>query len=175
MMKNMDKTAFVTRFGEVYEHSPWVAEKVFDVISEENAEITTLSAGDLVARFEMVFLAASEAQQLGVLRAHPALAVAPAERGQLTVHSSSEQAGAGLDQCTEAEFALFQEMNAMYFGRFDFPFIIAVKGRQRQEILEIFRGRLLNSVDEEFQAAVQQVGRIARIRIDAIVKGSGNV
>ena len=63
----------------------------------------------------------------------------------------------------------------MYFGRFDFPFIIAVKGRQRQEILDIFRGRLLNSVDEEFQAALHQVCRIAGIRIDAIINVSGNV
>ncbi len=168
-MKTMDKTAFVTQFGEVYEHSPWVAEKVFDAAMEESLDITALNAGDMNERFETVFLAASKQQQLAVLRAHPALACAPAERSHLTAHSSSEQAGAGLDQCTEKEFALFQEMNAMYFGRFDFPFIIAVKGRHRQEILEIFRGRLLNSVDDEFQAALHQVCRIARIRIEAIV------
>lgn len=168
-MKDMDKTAFVTRFGEVYEHSPWVADGVFAAIGQESLDITTIGAGDLAARFESVFLTASEQQQLGVLRAHPALACSPAERSHLTAHSSREQAGAGLDQCTQSEFALFQEMNAMYFGRFDFPFIIAVKGHQRQEILDIFRGRLLNSVDDEFQAALQQVCRIARIRIEAIV------
>jgi OHCU decarboxylase len=168
-MSCLDKAAFVVRFGEVYEHSPWVAEEVFDAIGEERFDTTTLSAEDLAARFEGVFLNVPKQQQLDVLRAHPALAVAPAERGDLTAQSSSEQAGAGLNQCTESEFALFQEMNAMYFGRFDFPFIIAVKGRQRQEILDIFRGRLLNSVDEEFQAALHQVCRIARIRIDAIV------
>ena len=168
-MKYLDKAAFVVRFGEVYEHSPWVAGEVFEAGGEERFDITTLSAGELAVRFESVFLNASKQQQLDVLRAHPALAVAAAERGHLTAHSTSEQAGAGLDQCSESEFALFQEMNAMYFGRFDFPFIIAVKGRHRQEILDIFRGRLLNSVDEEFQAALQQVCRIARIRIDAIV------
>ena len=168
-MSGLDKAAFVIRFGEVYEHSPWVAEQVFDAAGDEFFDTRKLSAEDLAARFESVFLNVSKQQQLGVLRAHPALAVAPAERGDLTARSSSEQAGAGLDQCTESEFALFQEMNAMYFGRFDFPFIIAVKGRKRQEILDIFRGRLLNSVDEEFQAALQQVCRIARIRIDAIV------
>jgi len=168
-MRNMDKAAFVIRFGEVYEHSPWVAEKVFEAAAEESLDLTTLGAGDLAERFESVFLAASKQQQLDVLRAHPALACAPAERSHLTTHSSNEQAGAGLDQCTEHEFALFQEMNAMYFGRFDFPFIIAVKGHHRQEILEIFRGRLLNSVDDEFQAALHQVCRIARIRIEAIV------
>jgi len=168
-MRNMDKAAFVIRFGEVYEHSPWVAEKVFEAAAEESLDLTTLGAGDLAERFESVFLAASKQQQLDVLRAHPALACAPVERSHLTAHSSNEQAGAGLDQCTEHEFALFQEMNAMYFGRFDFPFIIAVKGHHRQEILEIFRGRLLNSVDDEFQAALHQVCRIARIRIEAIV------
>jgi len=171
----MDKAVFVTRFGEVYEHSPWVAEKVFETAAEQRLDLAPLSAGDLVERFESVFLAASKQQQLDVLRAHPALACAAAERSHLTAHSSNEQAGAGLDQCTEHEFALFQEMNAMYFGRFDFPFIIAVKGHHRQEILEIFRGRLLNSVDDEFQAALQQVCRIARIRIEAITNVAGNV
>jgi OHCU decarboxylase len=174
-MSCLDKAAFVVRFGEVYEHSPWVAEEVFDAAGDEYFDAMTLSAEDMAARFESVFLNVSKQQQLGVLRAHPALAVAPVERGNLTAQSSSEQAGAGLDQCTESEFALFQEMNAMYFGRFDFPFIIAVKGRQRQEILDIFRGRLLNSVDEEFQAALHQVCRIARIRIDAIVTVLRNV
>jgi len=174
-MSCLDKAAFVVRFGEVFEHSPWVAEEVFDTAGDENCDTSILSAEDLAARFESIFLNASKQQQLGVLRAHPALAVAPAEHGYLTAQSSSEQAGAGLDQCTESEFALFQEMNAMYFGRFDFPFIIAVKGRQRQEILDIFRGRLLNSVDEEFQSALHQVCRIARIRIDAIVNVLRNV
>jgi OHCU decarboxylase len=174
-MSGLDKAAFVVRFGEVYEHSPWVAEVVFDAAGDEFFDTRTLGAEDLAALFESVFLNAPKQQQLGVLRAHPALAVAPAERGHLTARSSSEQAGAGLDQCTESEFALFQEMNAMYFGRFDFPFIIAVRGRQRQEILDIFRGRLLNSVDEEFQAALHQVCRIARIRIDAIVNVLRNV
>ena len=174
-MKDMDRAAFVTRFGEVYEHSPWVADGVFDATGQDSVDITTFSAGDLAERFESVFLVASRQQQLGVLRAHPALACARAERSHLTACSSREQAGAGLDQCTESEFALFQEMNAMYFGRFDFPFIIAVKGRQRQEILDIFRGRLLNSVDDEFQSALEQVCRIARIRINAIVNAQGNV
>ena len=174
-MKDMDKAAFVTRFGEVYEHSAWVADGVFDAIGQDSLDTTTFSARELAERFESVFLAASKQEQLGVLRAHPALACAQAEGSHLTAFSGSEQAGAGLDQCTEHEFALFQEMNAMYFGRFDFPFIIAVKGRQRQEILELFRGRLLNSVDDEFQSALEQVCRIAGIRIDAIVNALGNV
>ena len=119
-MSCLDKAAFVVRFGEVYEHSPWVAEEVFDAAGDENFDTSTLSAEDLAARFESIFLNAPKKQQLGVLRAHPALAVEPAEHGHLTAQSSSEQVGAGLDQCTESEFALFQEMNAMYFGRFDF-------------------------------------------------------
>ena len=174
-MSHQDKAAFVVRFGEVYEHSPWVAEDAFDAALEQGLDIASLGARDLATRFESVFLNARKQRQLDVLRAHPALACSRAERSHLTAHSSSEQAGAGLDQCSESEFALFQEMNAMYFGRFDFPFIIAVKGFHRQEILDIFRGRLLNSVDDEFQAALQQVCRIARIRIDAIFSVHGNV
>ena len=78
-MSCLDKAAFVVRFGEAYEHSPWVAEEVFDAAGDEHFDTSTLlSAEDLAARFESIFLNAPKQQQLGVLRAHPALAVAPA-------------------------------------------------------------------------------------------------
>ena len=92
-----------------------------------------------------------------------------AEHKLLSGDSRAEQSGAGLDQCSESEFVLFQEMNAMYFGKFGFPFIIAVKGRNRQEILAAFRERLNNSADTEFKTALRQVCQIASFRIGDIL------
>ena len=168
-MRQMDKSSFLNEFGAVYEHSPWVADRVFDGIVEDCLDMTKLDAETLVERFQSEFMKSSADRQLGVLRAHPALAAGKAEHGRLTSSSHAEQTGAGLDQCSESEFLSFQEMNAMYFGKFGFPFIIAVKGRNRQEILTAFRDRLNNTYDSEFQAALHQVGQIARFRMAAIL------
>jgi len=168
-MKCPDKEAFLTKFGAVYEHSPWVAERAFEAAMKDRLDTMTLDADALAARFESVFLEASTERQLGVLRAHPALACGRAEHNVLTVDSRKEQAGAGLDQCTEQEFMLFREMNAIYFGKYDIPFIIAVKGLSRQDVLATFRERLNNSTDSEFQTALRQVCRIARFRIGEIL------
>jgi len=167
-MRCLDKDAFVAEFGAVYEHSPWVAAAVFDQAMEDCLDMTTLSAEELADRFESVFNHAPHDRQLEVLRAHPQLACA---RADLTADSRQEQGGAGLDQCSESEFNLFAEMNAMYFGKFDFPFIIAVKGRDRQNILEAFRGRLNNAAETEFQTALRQVCQIAHFRIGDITGG----
>ena len=164
-MNSGNKESFVAQFGAVYEHSPWVAELVFD----EHPDAGKLAAEVLAGHFESVFMNAPRDRQLGVLRAHPALACAQAEHSLLTPDSRAEQSGAGLDQCSETEFRLFQEMNAMYFGKYDFPFIIAVKGRHRQEILAAFRERLNNSAEAEFQTALRQVCQIGRFRIGEIL------
>jgi 2-oxo-4-hydroxy-4-carboxy-5-ureidoimidazoline decarboxylase len=168
-MTYLDKESFLTEFGAVYERSPWVADRVVDQAMEDCLDMTTLDTDTLAARFQSAFMSAPQDRQLEVLRAHPALACGVAEHGRLTADSRAEQSGAGLDQCTETEFVLFQEMNAMYFGKYGFPFIIAVKGRNRQEILTAFRDRLNNSFDTEFQTALRQVGQIARFRIGDIL------
>lgn len=167
-MKCLDKGSFLAKFGTVYERSPWVAEWVFEQMTEDCLDTTTLDSDTLASRFESVFLGASTQRQLDVLRAHPALACGRAEHNVLTTDSRQEQTGAGLDQCSEQEYSLFQEMNAMYFGKFGFPFIIAVKGRNRQQILAAFRERLNNPAETEFQTALHQVCRIARFRIGDI-------
>ena len=163
----MNKSDFRIKFGSVYEHSPWVANAVF----EKNADMSSGDTGAdaLIDNFEAAFMAASRDQQLATLRAHPELACALDERVQLTADSMAEQAGAGLDLCSEAEFAEFGRLNAAYSEKFGFPFIIAVKGRSRQKILNIFRMRLQNDAVLEFQSALHQVCWIARFRIEDIL------
>ena len=166
-MKCMDLPAFSARFGSVYEHSAWVAEGVFEQAMDDCLDISTLAVDDLVQRFETVFIAAARDRQLATLRAHPTLACALDEREQLTADSASEQSGAGLDLCSAAEFAEFNRLNAEYSKTFGFPFIIAVKGFDRQGILNNFRARVQNGSAEEFGAALRQVCRIAQFRIEA--------
>ncbi len=160
----MDKPAFLARFGAVFEHSTWVAEAVYDTHDDLLNDAETLAA-----HFESVFLTSNPSRQLATLGAHPQLACALAAPDELTADSVSEQSRAGLDRCSVAELAEFSHLNAAYNEKFGFPFIIAVKGRSRQEILRNFRERLNNDVQMEYQAALRQTCQIARFRIMDII------
>lgn len=157
----MDKSTFQAKFGAVIEHSPWVAEAVY----ETGVEDLLTDAKRLSARFRSVFLAAAPDLQLATLRAHPQLVCGLADPVDLTSDSVSEQTGAGLDQCSDAEVAEFNRLNAAYIEKFGFPMIIAVRGRDRYKILSLFRMRLQNDAVLEYQTALRQVCQIARLRI----------
>lgn len=155
----MDRAAFVARFGGVFEHSPWVAEAVW-----ESGRVPD-GVEALHAAMAAVVRAAGRDRQTALLNAHPDLAGRLAVRGALTADSRLEQAGAGLDRCSPDEHARFTELNDAYRARFGFPFILAVKGRSRAEILAIFERRLGNAPEEEFATALAEVERIARLRL----------
>ncbi|WP_431862045.1 2-oxo-4-hydroxy-4-carboxy-5-ureidoimidazoline decarboxylase [Azospirillum sp.] len=156
---DMDRDAFVARFGPVFEHSPWIAEEAWD------ARLRPDTAEGLHAALVAVLRDAPRERQLALLNAHPDLAGKLAVRGALTADSTAEQASAGLDRCTPEEFARFTELNDAYKARFGFPFILAVKGRTRAEILEAFERRIHNTPEEEFATALGQVERIALLRL----------
>ena len=164
-MSDLGKESFISRFGSVYEHSSWVAEAVFEQAKDDCLDMRTLAQDRLVVRFANVFMTASRDLQIATLQAHPQLACALDERQQLTDDSKAEQSGAGLDSCSTDEFAEFARLNLAYVKKFGFPFIIAVKGRTRQEILKVFTERLQNEADQEFASAIGEVGQIARFRI----------
>ena len=153
---------FVARYGGVYEHSPWVAETVWDsgLAPEDPRALPDI--------MRLIVDKAGHARQLTLLRAHPDLAGKLAVAGALTAASSAEQAGAGLDRCTPEEFAEFQTLNETYKERFAFPFILAVKGHDRASILDIFRRRVKNNPETEFREALEQVHRIAGFRLAAL-------
>lgn len=160
----MERADFVGRFGGVFEHSAWIAERAFD----GRGCPEPLDAALLHAALAAEFRAASEAERLGVLRAHPDLAGRLAVAGELTEESRREQAGAGLDRLTAAEFARFTDLNTRYQARFGFPFIIAVKGLTREEILHAFENRIHHGRQEEFETACHEVEKIARLRLEAM-------
>ncbi len=160
----LDRDAFVTTFGGIYEHSPWVAE----AIANEGLDDSDDDAERLIGRMERVVEAAGHDHQLALLRAHPELAGKLAIAGDLTADSRAEQASARLDHCTPQEFARFQELNAAYNAWFGFPFIIAVRGLGRADILAAFERRIGNDKAVEFRAALDQVHKIARLRLEAM-------
>ena len=163
----IDRGDFLTRFGGVFEHSPFIAERALDA----GTVSLPLTAGGVHAALTDVFRKASPAEQLGVLRAHPDLAGKLAIAGGLTEDSRREQAGAGLDRLTPAEHARFTELNTSYTEKFGFPFIIAVKGLNKDDILAAFEARIGNTAGREFETAKTQVERIALLRLNALLPG----
>ena len=164
--RSLSREAFVATFGRVYEHSPWIAEALFDAGLTSAHE----SLDGLAVALRAVVEAGGEVRQRALLRAHPDLAGKLALAGKLTNESLGEQASAGLDQCSPAEFARFQELNRQYTERFGFPFIMAVKGKKRAEILAAFEARSHNDPIAEFRTALDQVHRIAYLRLSDLYR-----
>ena len=156
----LGRAEFVALLGGIYEHSPWVAERAF-------AAKPFASLDALAAAMQAAMQGASRDEQLALIRAHPEL-LGKLEAAKLTASSRSEQAGAGLDRCTAEQKARMQALNQAYREKFDFPFIVAVKGLDWGGIIERMEVRMANSRDAEFAMALQQIGRIARFRLEAL-------
>lgn len=158
----MEQTDFVARFGGVFEHSPWIAERAFG-LELGPAHDTPVGVHNALAR---IFRSASDAERLGVLQAHPDLAGKLAAAKRLTAESTAEQASAGLDALTDEERTRFEALNDAYVAKHGFPFIIAVKDHDKAGILRAFEARMAQDTVAEFTTACKQVERIARLRLN---------
>lgn len=156
----MSAETFVTEFGGLYEHSPWIAEQASDLRPFTDV-------GDMLSKLAKVVREASHHDRLDLLRAHPELAGKAAIDGTLTEASAEEQASAALDRMLPAEFEDLTKMNADYRAWFGFPFIICVRQNNKAGILNALRGRLNNSREVEFEIALGQVNEIVRLRLEA--------
>lgn len=165
----MSRPLFVERFGGIFEHSPWIAEGAFDA-GLTPANDTAEGLAEAMAR---VLRAADPERQMAVINAHPDLAGRLAQARLLTADSAEEQASAGLDALTVEEKARFAALNAAYMARFGFVFIMAIRGRSKDEILAAFERRLAHDEETERQEALAQIERIARLRLDQILPGAG--
>lgn len=157
----MDRETFISNFGEIFEHSPWIAEGAYDL----ELGLTHDTAQGVHQALARVFRSASEAQRLSVLTAHPDLAGKLAAANQLTADSTAEQAAAGLDLLTDAERETFTELNNAYTSKFGFPFIIAVRDNDKASVMAAFLRRLDHTRDTEFAEACKQVERISELRL----------
>ena len=151
----MMRPEFVKRFGGVYEHSPWVAEKAY----ERGLDASLDEVETLHQRMAEILLSASQEAQLALINAHPDLAGKAAVRGELTASSTAEQSGAGIHECSAEEFARFTALNDAYKARFGLPFIKAVKGRNRHQILAAFEQRIHNTPEQEFATALAEINQ----------------
>ena len=165
-MKTIDKinklsrSEFVEIFANIFEKTKWIAEKLYNQKPFDDFK-------DLCSKMLGIFETAGKETQLKILEAHPDIAD-KVTVNLLTSNSRSEQSNAGLDQCSEEEFNEFKNLNKSYRQKYGFPFVIAVKGKNKIEILSKFRKRILNSVDEEFSEAIIQIGKIANLRLNEI-------
>lgn len=152
---------FIATLAGIYEHSPWVAEAVASRRPFASVDALAHAMAEAVAQ-------AGDAARMRLIRAHPQLAGKAAIAGELTESSTREQRGAGLDQCSPEQFARLTELNDAYQRKFDFPFILAVKGHTRDSILADMAARLPNDAATERTEALWQIDRIARFRLEAL-------
>jgi OHCU decarboxylase len=160
----LSRDEFIATFADIYEHSPWVAAAAYD--QGQLSELDDVQT--LQGRMSEILLNADHARQLALINAHPDLAGKAAVQGQLTESSTNEQAGAGIHECTPEEFQRFTELNEAYKTRFAFPFIMAVKGSNRHQILAAFETRIHNPADAEFACALAEINKIALFRLQAL-------
>lgn len=159
-LSGMPRAEFTARLGDIFEHSPWIAEHAWE--ARPFADVQALHAAMLAA-----VEAAGPERQLALIAAHPELAGKEAARGTLTHDSTQEQRGAGLDQCSAEELQRLRGLNAAYRERHGFPFVIAVKGLDRYQIMAALQQRLEHDRDTELQACLREIGKIARLRLQA--------
>ena len=155
----LSKTEFISIFGNIFEKTEWIAERCYESKPYNNFD-------ELVSKMMKIFENIEKERHLEILNSHPDLAV----EKKLTKDSINEQKNASLNQCTDEEFMEFKKLNEEYKKKFAFPFIIAVKGKNKEEILNSFRQRIANNINLEFIEAKKQVKKIASFRLREIIK-----
>ncbi len=155
----LNKSEFISIFGNVFEKTEWIAERCYESKPYNNLD-------QLISKMMEIFENTEKEKHLEILNSHPNLAV----EKKLTYDSKNEQKNASLNQCTNEEFMEFKKLNEDYKKKFGFPFIIAVKGKNKEEILINFRQRITNNINSEFEEAKKQVKKIASFRLGEIIK-----
>ena len=155
----LSKAEFISIFGNIFEKTEWIAERCYESKPYNNLD-------ELVSKMMKIFENIEKERHLEILNSHPDLAV----EKKLTEDSKNEQKNASLNQCTDEEFVEFKKLNEEYKKKFGFPFIVAVKGKNKEEILNSFRQRITNNINLEFEEAKKQVKKIASFRLGEIIK-----
>ena len=158
-VNKLSKSDFISIFRNVFEKTEWIAQKSYDFKPYKNFE-------ELFLKMMDIFENCNKEIHINILNSHPDLAV----QKKLTEDSKNEQKNASLNQCTNEEFIEFKKLNEEYKKKFGFPFIVAVKGKNKEEILNSFRQRITNNINLEFEEAKKQVKKIANFRLGEIIK-----
>ncbi len=160
LSQKMEGKKIINLLEEIYEHSAWVPEKL---LSENISEIKTKE--ELKLMMKKIVDNSTETEKLNLIKAHPELGKKLQKKEKLTKFSKEEQKSAGLDQCTDEEFEILTNLNNRYRSKFEFPFILAVKGLNKNQIIDNMKKRVNNSKSEEFKTAINEIHKIAQLRI----------
>ena len=155
----LTKKEFLSIFGNIFEKSDWIADEVFNLKPFKDSN-------DLVNKMMNIYENSNNEKIIKIFNLHPELAI----EKNLTSFSSKEQTRAKLNDCSKEEFEEFEKLNTNYKKKYGFPFIIAVKGKNKEEILNNFRQRIQNDFEIEFNEAKYQVKKIASLRLEGILK-----
>jgi 2-oxo-4-hydroxy-4-carboxy-5-ureidoimidazoline decarboxylase len=162
-LNTLDRAAFTAALGHLFEHSPWVADETW-------SKRPFRDAAHLHAELCATMRGAARERQMALILAHPDLAGRLAQQNQLTAESTREQASAGLNRLGAEELARFQARNHAYRARFGFPFIICARLNARDAILAAMETRSGNTTEAEFQTALGEIEKIARLRLDDFLR-----
>lgn len=163
-LNQLSNDAFVDLLGSIFEHSPWVAEQAYQHRPFDSVNSLQSIMFDIV-------LASSTELRLALIRNHPELAGKEADEGTLTADSQKEQSRAGLNQCSAEELEQIRNLNKRYLQKFSFPFVIAVSGLDKHQIIAAMQTRLENTQDGEFATSIEEIGKIGKIRLLALIDG----
>ena len=163
-LNSLSRDEFIRIVGPAFEHSPWIAEETWPKRPFASVEQLHKALTETVRN-------AGEAQQLALIRAHPDLVGRAALAGTLTRESTGEQASAGLGKLTPEEIETFQKSNKAYRDKFGFPFVICARLNKKEAILNGFKVRLNNSREQEIKAAMEEIFKIAELRLRDLTQG----
>ncbi|MEJ7840590.1 MAG: 2-oxo-4-hydroxy-4-carboxy-5-ureidoimidazoline decarboxylase [Rubrobacter sp.] len=164
-VNRMDQDEFVSRFGSVFERSPWIAEGAWE-------ELPFVNLDGLHAAFVRTVHEAPTERRAALIRAHPDLAGKAALSGELTEESADEQASAGLDRLSPEEYERFHRLNAAYREKFGLPYVVCVRDNTKETIFAGAEKRLSNTREEEIEAALYEISRISRLRLEDLIEES---
>ena len=160
LSQKMEGKKIINLLKGIYEHSAWVPEKL---LSENISEIKTKEELELMMK--KIVDNSTETEKLNLIKAHPELGKKLQKKEKLTKFSKEEQKSAGLDQCSDEEFEILTNLNNTYRSKFEFPFIIAVKGLNKNQIIDNMKKRVNNCKSIEFETAINEIHKIAQLRI----------
>ena len=160
LSQKMEGKKIINLLKGIYEHSAWVPEKL---LSENISEIKTKEELELMMK--KIVDNSTEKEKLNLIKAHPELGKKLQKKEKLTKFSKEEQKSAGLDQCSDEEFEILTNLNNTYRSKFEFPFILAVKGLNKNQIIDNMKKRVNNCKSEEFETAINEIHKIAQLRI----------
>lgn len=163
-LNQLSRSTFIELLGSIFEHSPWVAEQAYQHRPFD-------SVNSLQSIMFNIVLASSTDMRLALIRNHPELAGKEADEGTLTADSQKEQSRAGLNQCSAEELEQIRNLNKRYLQKFSFPFVIAVSGLDKHQIIAAMQTRLENTQDAEFATSIEEIGKIGKIRLIALIDG----